>query len=62
MSNPIFDIDNWEPMFKVSKDEVVNPDGKFSMRIGENMAMDMDSGKMHFTTPWDSGNDTDDEY
>lgn len=62
MSDPVFDIDNWEPMFKISKDMAVDRDGKFSIRMGDNMAMDMDTGEMHFTTPWDTGDDADDDY
>jgi len=61
MSDPIFDLDTWEPMFKVSKDLWVDTKGNFSMRMGENMAMDLDTGKMHFTTPWPSDDDSGDE-
>ena len=57
MSDPIFDLDTWEPLFKVSKDLSVDTKGNFSMRRGENMAMDLDTGKMHFTTPWGSVDD-----
>ena len=62
MSDPIFDIDNWEPMFKISKDMAVDSKGNFSMRVGDNMVMDMDSGEMHFTTSWDSDDDSDDDF
>lgn len=61
MSDPIFDLDNWKPMFKISKDMAVDSDGNFSMLMGENMAMDMDSGEMHFTTSWGLDNDSDDD-
>ena len=61
MSDPIFDLDTWEPMYKVSKDLRVDTKGSFSMRVGENMAMDLDTGKMHFTTPWELDNDSGDE-
>lgn len=61
MSDPIFDLDNWKPMFKISKDMAVDSDGNFSILMGENMAMDMDSGEMHFTTSWGLDNDFDDD-
>ena len=32
------------------------------MRMGENLAMDMDTGEMHFTTFWDSYKDCDDDF
>ncbi len=62
MNDPIFDIDNWEPMFKISEDMAVDSKGNFSMRIGDNMVMDMDSGEMHFTTSWGSDEDSDDDF
>ncbi len=61
MSDPIFDLDTWEPMLKVSKDLRVDTKGNFSMRMGENMAMDLDTGKMHFTTPWPSDDESGDK-
>ena len=54
MSDPVFDVDNWEPMFKISKDMAVDDKGDFFMRMGDNTVMDMDSGEIRFTTPWDS--------
>ena len=62
MSNPIFDLDSWEPMFKRSDTMAVDSKGKFSLRMGDQLAMDTDTGEMHFTTPWDSdsaGEDSD---
>ena len=60
MSDPIFDIDSWNPMFRISDDMAVDMDGRFAVRMGDNMAMDWDTGEMHFTTPWGSSDDTDD--
>ena len=55
MSNPVFDLDDdFKPMFRLSKDMAVDSDGNFSLRMGDNMAMDMDTREMHFTTSWDS--------
>ncbi len=54
MSSPIFDLDDFGPLFRISKDMAVDEDGSFSLRMGDNMAMDMDTGEMRFTTSWDS--------
>ena len=54
MSNPIFDLDSWEPMFKLSDTMAVDSKGKFSVRMGDSLAMDIDTGEVHFTTPWGS--------
>ena len=58
MSDPVFDLDTWEPLFKVSEDLSVDSNGDFSMRMGKNMAMNLETGKMRFTTPWPSGDDS----
>ncbi len=55
MSDPIFDLDGWEPMFPVSDGLAVDAKGRLSMRMGENTAMDLETGKLRFTTPWPSG-------
>ena len=61
MSNPVFDLDSWDPLFKVSDDMAVDMDGNWSVRIGDGLAMDMDTGDIHFTTSW-SSDDSDDEF
>lgn len=55
MSNPIFDEDNWEPMFKISKDMVIDAKGRYFTRMNENMVMELDTGKVRYTTPWSDG-------
>ena len=57
MKNPIFNLDNWEPMFPINGDMAVDSQGHFKMRMGDGLAMDMDTGEMHFTTPWTNGHD-----
>lgn len=57
MSKPIFDTDSWEPMFKISKDMAVDSKGRFSIRLDDNVAMDMDTGDLRFTTPWSGDGD-----
>ena len=62
MSDPIFDLDSWEPMFKISDDMAVDSKGNFKMRMDDNMVMDMDTGDVHFTTPWASSGDDGDDW
>ena len=48
-------------MLKGSKDLRVDSKDDFSMCVGENMVMDPDTGKMHFTAPRGSDNNGQDE-
>ena len=57
MSDPIFDLDSWEPLFRINENMVVDPKGKFYTRMNENMVMDLDTGKVRFITPWKQGED-----
>ena len=52
MYEPVFDLEGFEPLFKVTENMAVDAKGNFVMRLGDNLAMDMDSGRMRFTTPW----------
>lgn len=55
MSNPIFGLDDWQPIFPVGNGLSVDLNGNFKMRMGDGLAMDLDSGDMMFTTPWGGG-------
>ena len=61
MSDPIFDLDSWEPLFKLSEEVAVDAKGKLVLRMGENMVMDMESGSMRFTTPWINAQEDEDD-
>ncbi len=61
MSDPIFDLDSWEPLFKLSEEVAVDAKGKLGLRMGENMVMDMESGNMRFTTPWINAQEDEDD-
>ena len=61
MSDPIFDLDSWEPLFKLSENVAVDAKGKLGLRMGENMVMDMESGSMRFTTPWINAQEDEDD-
>lgn len=43
--------------FKMSVDMGMDSDGNMMMRVGDNMAMDMDSGELHMVSGWDDDND-----
>ncbi len=62
MSRLLFGIDDWEPLFKISKDMAVDSEGNFSMRIGDSIAMDMNTGEPRFTTSWGSDEDSDEDF
>ena len=40
-------------MYYMSDDMGMDFDGDMMMRVGNNMAMDMDSGELHMVTGWD---------
>ena len=61
MRDPIFDLDSWEPLLRVSENMVVDHKGKFYTRMNENMVMDLDTGKLRFITPWKQGEDERDD-
>ena len=42
--------------FKMSDDMGMDSDGDMMMRVGDNMAMDMDSGELHTVSGWDDDN------
>lgn len=48
MSDPIFDLDRFDPMFPISDSMAVDLNGHFKMRFSDNMAMDMDTRKIYF--------------
>ena len=51
-----FDIFKGKFGFKMSDDMGMDSDGDM-MRVGDNMAMDMDSGELHMVSGWDDDND-----
>ena len=47
----------WEWTPTASDDMGMDSDGNMMMRVGDNMAMDMDSGELHMVSGWDDDND-----
>ena len=58
----IFDYDNGEYIYNASGSRGYSSDGNMYMRIGSNMAMNMDTGEYHFCSSWDDDDDDDDEW
>ena len=59
MSKPIFDIDDGDYIFSTSGNMGCDSDGNMMMRMSDNMAMDMDSGEIHFVSSWDDDDEDD---
>ena len=56
MSRMIFDLDDGDFILS-SCDTGIDSDGDMMMRVSDNMAMDMDSGDLHFVSSWDEEDD-----
>ena len=56
MSKPIFDMNDGDFIFS-SGDIGIDSDGDMMMRMSDNMAMDMDSGEIHFVSSWNDDDD-----
>lgn len=56
MSKLLFDFDNGDFLFRRG-DIAFDSDGNMMIRMSDNMAMDMGSGKLHFTSLWEDDDD-----
>jgi len=54
MSKHFFDYDDGD-----FDNMAIDSDGNLLMRMGDNMAMDMDSGELHIISSWDDEDDDD---
>ena len=59
MAKHFFDYDNGNFAHTISENMAIDSDGDLLMRMGDNTAMDMDSGDMHFISGWVDDNDND---
>ena len=48
-----FDVDDSDFGFQISDTMGMDSEGNMMMRVGDNMAMDMDSGELHMVSGWD---------
>jgi len=49
----IWDLDDDDYIFSLSDRMAIDSDGNMMMRISDNMAMEMDSGDIHFVLSWE---------
>lgn len=53
MPKPIFDMDDGDYIFSTSGNMGFDSDVNMMIRMSDNMAMNMDSGELHFVSSWD---------
>ncbi len=56
MSKPLFDFNGGDFLCRRG-DTAFDSDGNMMMRMSDNMAMDIDSGELHFTSSWEDDDD-----
>ena len=56
MTGPIFDYNDGDCIMDLG-DMGYDTDGHMMMRMGDGMAMDMETGEMHITSLWDDDDD-----
>ena len=59
MSKHFFDYDDEDFAHAISDNMAIDSDGNILMRMGNNIAMDVDSGELHIISSW--SNDDDDK-
>jgi hypothetical protein len=57
MSSPFFDFEDGDFVHSISDRMAIDSDGHHMMRMGDNMAMDMDSGEIHIISSWANNDD-----
>lgn len=59
MNKDFFDYDSGNFVHTLSGNMAIDSDGDLFMRMGDNMAMNMDSGELHIISGWSADNDDD---
>ena len=57
MSKQILDFDDGDFIFSTSENIGFDSDGNMMIKMSDNMALDMDSGEIHFVSSWDEEED-----
>ena len=52
MGNSLFDYSDSDIACSVSDNMAINSKGDYLMRMGDDMAMDMQTGELHMTSNW----------
>lgn len=59
MGKHFFDYDDGNFAHTISDNMTIDSGGDLLMRMGDNMAMDMDSGELHIISGWSDDEDDD---
>ena len=59
MGKLFFDFEDGDFAHSISDDMAIDSDGDLFMRMGDNMAMDMNSGELHIISGWSINEDDD---
>lgn len=57
MSRNFFDYDDEDFAYTISDNMAIDSDGDLLMRMGDNMALDMVTGDLHFISVWSDNED-----
>ena len=57
MNRNIFNYDDGDFIHTISDNTAIDSDGNLLMRMGDNMAMDMVTGDLHFVSGWSDNED-----
>ena len=52
MLGPLIDFDNGDIAYPISDDMAIDFDGNILMRMGDGLALDVDTGELHITSSW----------
>ena len=59
MGKHFFDFEDGDFAFSISDNMAMDSGGDLMMRMGNNMAMDMDTGDIHMISSWSNDDDED---
>lgn len=57
MCKNIFDYDDGDYAFSISDNMAIDSEGDLLLRMSDNIAMELDSGDIHFTSSWKDDDD-----
>ena len=60
MGKRFFDLEDGDFAYSISNNMAIDSEGNLLMRMGDHMAMDMDSGELHMISGWSKEEDYDD--
>lgn len=59
MSKHFFDYEDGDFVHSISDNMAIDSVGNMMIRISDHLAVDMDSGDIHYTSSWDTNEDND---